>query len=113
MTFAKWSLIGATVLLAACGPGREAAARASRAVEDERRGAEVELRRKLAEMDRRIEKLRQSARSVGHGREEIEAQLRELERLRQQLRSETEQAQKSGHRFLDRLERAFAGWRSE
>jgi len=98
VTITRRILCGALLALtvAACAPARQAA-------EEQRRDAAAAIDEKLREMDQRMERLRALR---GHHDLSVQKELRELEEVRQQLRTEADEARRSGGRTLQDVEAA-------
>jgi chromosome segregation ATPase len=96
--------LGMAGLLAGCGASHDGTAeRVRRQLESQRQGATLEVERKLAHLDGKMEQLRAAARSAGARKQAVLRSLRQLEREQAQLRQSLERARRSGERALEDL----------
>ena len=99
-----WLALGIAGLLPGCGaPHEDPVEGLRRSVEQQRRGAEVEIDRKLAALDRKMDRLRTLARSATVKKNDVRRRVKQLEQEQAELRRELERARRSGARALEDL----------
>jgi seryl-tRNA synthetase len=96
--------LGAVVLLAGYGMTHEAHLR--RTLGDERRRAQIQVEGKLAELDRKMDRLRMATRTARAQKEEASHRLQQLEQEQALLRERLREARRSGQRALEDLGRS-------
>jgi chromosome segregation ATPase len=97
-------VLGAIGLWAGCRASPDGAvSRVRRELDSQRQGAALEVERKLAHLDGKMEELRAAARSAGARKQAVMRSLRQLEQEQAQLRKSLERARRSGDRALEDL----------
>src|SRR4051812_15776440 len=97
-------VLGAIGLLAGCRASHDdAVGRVRRELDSQRQGAALEVERKLAHLDGKMEQLRAAARTAGTRKQSVMRSLHQLEQEQAQLRKSLERARRSGERALEDL----------